>query len=62
MRVVSEALKRVRRTVWVWLCACQRCGYKWTSTRVEPPPRCASCGAPNWTAAPRWRRPDRSKK
>lgn len=45
---VAEALTRVKRTVWVWLCTCARCGHKWTSHAASPPHACARCKQARW--------------
>ena len=40
----SDAYKVIKVTRYA--CTCRRCGWSWQA--VEPPIRCASCGAPGW--------------
>src|SRR5256885_2151269 len=43
------AIRRVRRSVWVWACRCVRCGHRWDSMAAEAPARCAACGTRNFS-------------
>lgn len=52
---VTQAVRRVRRTVYEWHCTCQRCGHAWVSLRPSLPITCPApkCKARNWQRAAR---------
>jgi predicted Zn-ribbon and HTH transcriptional regulator len=45
---VTPAVRRVKRTITVWLCVCKRCGHQWDSSRPTVPVTCPTCKARNW--------------
>jgi predicted Zn-ribbon and HTH transcriptional regulator len=57
---VAEALTRVKRTVWVWLCTCARCGHKWESYRPTAPVTCARCKSRDWQRPARYKHKPKS--
>ncbi len=56
----AVTIKRVRVTAWA--CECARCGHAWKSLEAEAPTRCPRCKTRGFSAAPRWRRPDRTSR
>ena len=58
---MGESLQRVRRTSWVWVCRCARCGHRWESTLDHPPVCCSSCRAQNWQRQARPYKPRATK-
>lgn len=45
---VTQAVRRVKRSMSVWLCVCQRCPHQWTSFRAALPKTCPRCKARDW--------------